>query len=226
MPQLRLAVSPIFFGGLIHPWWFCWPDVWTINSMTPYKNTHTHTQKSAGLKVIWVNPGQTVRCVWRWWWLHQFCWHHLGSRWRRRVFERLGCFGVIGMEQDCKKIWYSSNPFKSKESREWLSFERFVVGHGMVCMSKKEWNFLRFKVKIAFISVGIITLVGSVGMKMVSCPSTTINESLPIVSVCRHNAVQTGCPYHWDPVTWAANPWAGIHPWWPSQIPDEYPPWN
>ena len=25
--QLRLAVSPIFFGGLIHPWWFCWPDV-------------------------------------------------------------------------------------------------------------------------------------------------------------------------------------------------------
>ena len=73
---------------------------------------------------------------------------------------------------------------------------------------------------------GIITLVGSVGMKMVTCPSTTINESLPmdvsesrgtpkwmvyngkpylqmddlggfnpifgnipIVSVCRHNAV-------------------------------------
>ena len=47
-PSWGWPFLPFFRGVFIHPWWFCWPDVWTINSMTPYKNTRKSPPKRSG----------------------------------------------------------------------------------------------------------------------------------------------------------------------------------
>ena len=58
------------------------------------------------------------------------------------------------MEQHCKKKSDILQILLNQKNQENVRlFERTVMGHGMVCMSKKECIFLRFKVKIAFISV-------------------------------------------------------------------------
>lgn len=66
----------------------------------------------------------------------------LASSWEqvKTSFERLDCFGVIGMEWEriAKKSDILHIFLNQKNQEHACLFDRFVMGHGVVCMSKQE----------------------------------------------------------------------------------------